>query len=416
MIFTAVLALWCSFCAYSQEKSSEVCVAFRVNSSEIDPEYGNNASGLREITSIIDNLLNDSTITLKSLSFYGAASPEGNYQINKELARNRLSALEDFVLEKIDVPDSLITRDNGYIPWDYLKSMVEESDISHKRRILEILNGDSEIVDYQNNQKIDSRVLLLKELDRGDVWREMNLRFFGVMRNAYAVFVTYRSEESAETVTVPLVMEQPSDTAAVAIPFAEPSPEFLPVENGSIDRSPRLSLKTNTLLLDLMIPNAAAEIDLCRHLSFSFPAYYSAWDYFHPSLKFRTFSFQPELRYWFSETNTGFFAGAHFTFAYYNIALGRDHRIQDHDGTSPALGGGISLGYRIPISRNSRWNMEFSLGCGVLNLNYDIFRNKPNGLVIDTESKTYFGPDQASVSISYSFDLRRNKVKKEVVR
>ena len=166
----------------------------------------------------------------------------------------------------------------------------------------------------------------------------------------------------------------------------------------------------NALGWALAIANAAVEIDLCKHWSFNLPVYYSAWDYFSETVKFRTFAVQPEIRYWFStkeNRNNGWFAGGHFGLAYYNIATNGEYRTQDHDGTSPALGGGLAVGYRMPISKNNRWKMEFSIGAGVYKLHHDKFRNYHNELLVYTEKKTYIGIDQASVSFSYTFDLKR---------
>lgn len=172
----------------------------------------------------------------------------------------------------------------------------------------------------------------------------------------------------------------------------------------------KLYVKTNALGLGLAIANAAVEIDLCKHWSLNLPVYYSAWDYFTETIKFRTLAVQPEIRYWFSEknpVNDGWYLGAHFGLAYYNIATDGEYRTQDHDGTSPALGGGLAVGYRMPISKNNRWKMEFSIGAGAYKLHHDKFRNYHNGLLVNTEKKTYIGIDQASVSFSYTFDLKR---------
>jgi hypothetical protein len=171
-----------------------------------------------------------------------------------------------------------------------------------------------------------------------------------------------------------------------------------------------LHIKTNTLGLGLAIANVAVEIDLAKHWSFTLPVYYSAWDYFKSTIKFRTFSVQPEFRYWLSDENDGFFAGAHFGLAYYNVAFDGDYRYQDHNCNTPAIGGGVSMGYRLPISKNNRWRVEFSLGAGAYTTHHDKFYNTPNtkgGLMKETIKKTYWGIDHAAVSFSYSFDLKK---------
>ncbi len=176
---------------------------------------------------------------------------------------------------------------------------------------------------------------------------------------------------------------------------------------GAQEGGRNIYVKTNVLGLGAGIANAAVEADLCNHLSFHLPVCYSAWNHFTPTVKFRTLAIQPEFRYWFASDNDGWFAGAHFGMGYYNMAVGGEYRYQDHDGRTPALGGGLAAGYRMSISRNGRWKMEFSLGAGAYSLHYDRFRNRPNGLLVDSERKTYIGPDQAAVSISYSFDMKK---------
>lgn len=69
------------------------------------------------------------------------------------------------------------------------------------------------------------------------------------------------------------------------------------------DWNRKLTIKTNIAGLALLIGNAAVEVDLSRHLSFNLPVYYSALDYFKPTVKFRTLAVQPELRWNFGRTD-----------------------------------------------------------------------------------------------------------------
>ncbi len=153
--------------------------------------------------------------------------------------------------------------------------------------------------------------------------------------------------------------------------------------------------------------NAAAEIDLCRHVSFNLPVYYCAWNYGTSRVKFRTFAIQPELRYWSGEDNESLYWGLHGGLAYYNLAFGGEYRYQDHAGTSPALGCGLSIGYRLPLGEDKRLKLELSIGVGMYSLYYDKFRNYRNGPLYSVVKETYVGLDQASVSFSYSFGLKR---------
>lgn len=173
-------------------------------------------------------------------------------------------------------------------------------------------------------------------------------------------------------------------------------------------RTEQIHLNTNTLGWAMLMSNIGIEVGLSENWSLTLPVYYSALDYFSHTVKFRTFMVQPEFRYWFSE-NDGFFTGAHFGLAYYNIAWDGDYRIQDKNRNRPALGGGISVGYRLPISADNRWKIEFSIGAGAYDIHYDKFHNKKNGLLIETVEGTYFGIDQMAISFSYMFDVKKGK-------
>lgn len=174
--------------------------------------------------------------------------------------------------------------------------------------------------------------------------------------------------------------------------------------------NPKLHLKTNVIGWGMGMMNLAVELDFSQHWSFQLPVYYSAWNYFETTVKFRTFAVQPELRFWSSEDHQGLFAGAHMGMAYYNVAWGGEYRYQDHDRKTPAVGGGLSVGYRKSLGKGNRWNVECLLGVGVYSLHYDKFYNTSNvkeGLMVETVKKTFVGIDQASVSFSYSFDLSK---------
>jgi hypothetical protein len=171
-----------------------------------------------------------------------------------------------------------------------------------------------------------------------------------------------------------------------------------------------LSLKTNLIGLGLGISNIGIEADLAKHWSLAIPIYYSAWNYFSPTIKFRTLGVQPEVRYWFKENNTGLFLGAHLGVASYNIATDGLTRFQDHNGKSPAWGGGISVGYRMPLSKkHPNWKVEFTVGAGAYALYYDKFYNLEDGRLFDSRRRTYFGVDNAAINISYRFNLNKRK-------
>lgn len=169
-------------------------------------------------------------------------------------------------------------------------------------------------------------------------------------------------------------------------------------------------LKVNTLSLPLLVANVGVEVRPLEHWSVSLPAYYTSLNWFSETVKFRVLGVQPEVRYWLKNNMQGLFFNLHGTFAYYNVAWGGDYRYQDHARKSPSLGGGLGIGYKVPLSKaETPWGIEFGIGGGVLPLHYDYYYNVANGRLAGEDKRTYFGVDQAFVSFTY----RLGKSKKQ---
>ena len=404
--------------ACAQETRTEFRVNFRVGRAVVEQTHSNNAQRLSEIADFIDSVNSDPDVEVVSAAFCGTASPEGSVQRNRQLSQKRMAALEHIVRSRMEIPESLISRNEFYIPWDELKICVGKSDLAQKQAVLKIIDEQPEMVTNRNGLTFDARLQKLRTLDNGRVWEVLNKRFFVKMRSASAVITTLRKVE-AETDEVP--DEVTADVQNVVIfepapmpepePMPEPTPEPEPAPEPTPEPvksfEPRVHIKTNAAAWCLSMANAAVEVDLCEHLSFALPVFYSAMNYFTYSIKFRTVGFQPELRGWLSERNDGLFFGAHFGMAWYDFAFRGKYRYQDHDRNSPAVGGGVSIGYRMPISKNNRWYVEFAVGGGVYRLHYDTFINEPNGRRTGAFRKTYAGLDQAAVSFAYTFDIKR---------
>lgn len=403
-IFIFLYLFVSSISGYGQKKHAEICIDFRVNSTVIDPTYMSNAERLDELIEYIAKLHQDTTLYVTQVTFTGVASPEGSYQVNKRLAKGRMAALGNYIRSRIQIPENIVIRDSEtYIPWNYLIAEIDNSDLPLKDEILSILRSDSQLISYYNGSSIDSRILALQKLDGGKVWYTLHKRYFSLMRNACTVFIT-REE--------PILIAEPSiDVHIKEIPLPHSIPSTPPNYLYSTDyQGKHIYIKTNILGLLLGVANLSVEVDLGKHWSVMLPVYYSAWNYFKSTVKFRTFGIQPEVRYWFSNMNNGFFTGVHIGMTSYNLAFDKEYRYQDHNENTPAIGGGINMGYRMPISKDKRWKMEFSIGGGVYSLHYDKFHNTPqtkDGLMIEDVKKTYWGIDQANLSIVYTLDWKK---------
>ena len=147
--------------------------------------------------------------------------------------------------------------------------------------------------------------------------------------------------------------------------------------------------------------NVAADVQVGKHLSVELPILWCPW---HISSKHavKTFTFQPEARYWLGQPGTGHFFGLHAHVGWFNVKWNRD-RYQDAD--RPLLGAGISYGYLLPF--NEHWAGEFTLGAGYANMRYDTYYNMDNGARIDTRTKNYWGITRVGLSVVYRFNLKK---------
>ena len=397
-----LFALFHVLVLHSHERKQVFSVGFRVNKVAIDTSFSNNANRIKDLDEFLQDLADDADARVLDVEFCGAASPEGSDQWNRYLARHRLAALERHISSHIDLTEYNVKREESHIPWDYLVDKVSGDTQPYRDEVLSILAETPTLVEYRSGKMIDRRILKLQKLDGGRVWRQLFKQYFASMRNAYVIFTVYDNQRLDAMPEMDLqLLDQPSQAI-----LNRPRPYTQAIQSWE----PHLYLKTNLVGLGLLNANVAAEMDIAPHWSFSMPLNYGACDYFKSTVKFRTLSLQPELRYWLKERNDGIFAGAHVGLAYYNYAFGGPYRYQDHKGKSPAAGGGLSLGYRIPLSGNGRWKLEFSAGAGVYSLHYDVFHNTPDfrdGLLVGDVSKVYFGLDQLSISLAYMFDLKR---------
>ena len=376
----------------TNKRHTNIEVHFKFDKYNLDIDYMGNEASLRDFDHIIDSI---GISRIDSIVIVSQSSPEGVYEHNLMLSRNRANTMRKYIIDKHpELRNYLYVYPDGE-SWIRLREYVKKDTLMKKSSIEKVIS----IIDADIN--VGTKKWRMEQLP---VYRYLLRTYYPRIRNSVFCIVYYSERLQRKIIPVHDIETKIEITVPDSITVVKPIiPELE-------EWSRKLHLKANAIGLGLAIANAAVEIDLAKHWSFTLPVYYSAWDYFKSTIKFRTFALQPEVRYWLSEMNDGFFAGAHLGLAYYNFAFGGDYRYQDHNRETPAMGGGVSIGYRMPISKNNRWRVEFSLGAGVYSNHYDKFHNTPrtkDALLIESFKKTYWSIDQAAVSFSYSFDLKK---------
>ena len=160
---------------------------FRVNRTEIDPEYRNNPAELAKIRRTIEAVKENKFASITGVVIKGYASPEGSYQSNARLAEGRAKALLEYVKKQYDFGDASLKVESVPEDWEGLEKAVEASDVANKVELLAIIRAD-EPADW------DAREWKLKQLNGGAPYRVLLNEIYPALRHSdYEVDYTIRN-------------------------------------------------------------------------------------------------------------------------------------------------------------------------------------------------------------------------------
>ncbi len=177
----------------SRKKQGQAFLDFQVGKSVILPTYRNNPAELAKINDAFNEIQSNADVKIKGLFIEGYASPEGKYESNERLARERSTALKDYIVSKFNLP---ITEDNIKVSWvaedwDGLSSLVQASEMAQKDQILGII---------ENTPILDGRETSLMRLAGGAPYRAMLKDMFpGLRRVEYQIDYTVKDYSADET-------------------------------------------------------------------------------------------------------------------------------------------------------------------------------------------------------------------------
>jgi len=412
LLLSLLLSLGCLVAFGQTVLSTEVCIGFRLDKSFIDPKFGDNAARLSDMISLFEKVEKDSTVELTGVVFSGSASPEGRLSYNNKLAAARMAALEKYVRQRVDIPDSLITRKPGGIAWKLLSDIVAASDMPYKEEALRVLRDVPERICDSRGRIIDSRRKQLMELQQGRTWRYMSAHFFNRLRNAAVVTLTVKhipaepvEEAVAHTDTVQLAPPEPAenhaetvapvaDTAAVAVSRPEPRPFYM-------------SIKTNMLYDLAALPNVGVEFYLGKNWSISANWMYGWWKAERRHRYWRAYGGDVAVRYWIGKAAhikplTGHHIGLYGQILTYDFEFGGKGQMAGEPGkplwSSPSYAVGLEYGYSLPIA--SQFNIDFAIGLGYLAGKYYEYKPVDSHYVWEaTKQRHWFGPTKIEVSL-----------------
>lgn len=148
-------------------------IDFPVDRTEIYPEYRRNTIELAAIRATIDTIRNDQDARIDTVWLKGYASPESPYSHNTNLAIGRTKSLKDYLLQLYKFEEVTMLTAHEPEDWEGLRKAVEESNLTHRSEILELI---------ATNMDPDKKEARIKRLYPAD-YKFMLAHFYPALRH-----------------------------------------------------------------------------------------------------------------------------------------------------------------------------------------------------------------------------------------
>lgn len=174
-----------SMVATAQTVSDSVVVTFRVGRTTIVPSWRGNADSLQRIDNWVEHFFgHPERYELCNIHISGSASPEGSIDLNNRLSRMRAQNLAAYIMERADVPDSLVTHQFNGRDWEGLRNLVMTDDnVPGRDEVLTIL--DLILSDRQAGLSDSPQYIrALRSVEGGQAYRYLATHHFAALRSS----------------------------------------------------------------------------------------------------------------------------------------------------------------------------------------------------------------------------------------
>lgn len=395
-------------------------IYFRVDKSNIDPSYMNNAAILERMSNIVAQ---ENLVYIDSLIISAYASPEAPSAYNKRLSERRANAVRNYFLKKFPLLQPAIVHAYGYGEnWEGLRQLVAaDSQVPQKSEVLRII--DSNLSEDQREQK-------LKALQGGTVYRYIYKNFYPRLRvgaSLKVMLATTAPMELQALVSMPAI--KPPAIQIESLPVSLPTIEFrpiIPVEYEKVYNYP-LSFRTNLLFDAVGILNIGAELPFGKKKNWSLQAdfAYSFWHSSNDLYALQTLEYGLESRYWFgvkearkirkpnwAEPLKGFYVGIYGRYwERYDVQF-----IDGYQGDD-SWSVGLTTGYVVPLNRSL--SLDFGVGAGWFSTSQYRHYHEPEynehgtGHLMWQQTGSWSGLSLTKIQLSLVWIIRTSKIQQK---
>lgn len=173
----------------SVDSMKNIFVDFKVNRSDLEASYLNNAQEMDKITELISRVQQDPELKINSILITGFASPEGSVALNRKLSIARAQAFVKYLKEELSLRESLFKVDAKDENWDGVLAFVQSSDLDSKTEILAILRDEA--------LSLDQRKQAIMQVDNGRFYAYMLKEWYPYLRKV-TCYINYERKQIIE--------------------------------------------------------------------------------------------------------------------------------------------------------------------------------------------------------------------------
>ncbi len=365
--------------------SVDCYLSYPIGDSLVDPDFGNNASELAVLYRFLRHALEDTLVCVQEIVITGHSSPDGSARVNERLSLKRAEQFLNHLNTEYHMAEKyMVTLQSVGADWQKLRELIAASPYKWRDDALRIIDG---------TDTPDRKKMQLAWLGGGDAHKRMYEELYPKLRRV-EVKINYDVQCMKQKLRRP---EKP-DFGKLEIPKLRLRTLYRPEVPEAF--TPLMAIKTNLLFDVALMPNIEVEIPLGRRWSLNGEYMFPWWLINNDRYCLQLLSGGAELRYWPGnrfrhKTLTGHFAGLYAGGGKYDLQW----KENGYQGEF-FIAAGLSYGYSLPLSR--RWNMEFSLGIGLLRTDYRHYRARDNYKTLLWQNNgryTWFGPTKAKISL-----------------
>ena len=163
-------------------------VHFPLAKSALHTEFRENTNVLERIVDIARQIMADTTSSVKIIQIIGLASIEGPIAGNEKLATNRALALQHYVQDRLQIPDSLFDTVGGGEAWAEFRDQLAECSATEPQHSQELQQAIG-IIDSESDANV--REQKLRRLNKGRTWKYIKEHILSDQRNSGYIRIYY---------------------------------------------------------------------------------------------------------------------------------------------------------------------------------------------------------------------------------